>query len=46
MKVKLKCKDGVIQTHYINPKNYDPLRMKIIENKFNYRALDRLTPWR
>ena len=31
MKVKIKTKEGVWCTHYINPKNFDETRMKIIE---------------
>ena len=31
MKVRLTCKDGVKQIHYINPNNYDPKRMEIID---------------
>lgn len=28
MKVKIICKDGVVQTHYINPKNLSKLQQK------------------
>lgn len=28
MKVKIICKDGVVQTHYINPRNLSKLQQK------------------
>ncbi len=28
MKVKIVCRDGVVQTHYINPKNLSKLQQK------------------
>ena len=33
MKVLMKDKDGVVQVRYINPKNNDPNRMIVLENK-------------
>jgi len=30
MKVKIICKDGVTQTHYINPKNLSKLQQKYV----------------
>lgn len=41
MKVQMKDKDGVVQTRFINPKNYDPSKMEVIElNSNDRRFLD------
>lgn len=41
MKVRMKDRDGVIQTRFINPKNYNPEKMEIIKiNKHDRRRLD------
>lgn len=43
MKVRMKDKDGVVMTRYINPRNYDPSRMEVIElNNHDRRCLDAL----
>ena len=34
MIVRITTKDGVVQTHHINPKNFDPKRMKIVKHDF------------
>lgn len=35
MKVRMTDKDGVTQTRFINPKNYDPERMEILETNIH-----------
>lgn len=41
MKVRMKDKDGVVMTRYINPKNYDPQRMEVLEtNSYDRRCLN------
>lgn len=41
MKVRMKDRDGVLMTRYINPRNYDPERMEVIElNTYDRRVLD------
>lgn len=31
MKVRMKDKDGVVQTRFINPMNYNPEKMEVVE---------------
>lgn len=41
MKVRMMDRDGVKQTRFINPKNYDPQKMEVIEtNTHDRRCLD------
>lgn len=40
MKVRMKDRDGVVQTRFINSKNYDPEKMVIVEtNTYDRRGL-------
>ena len=46
MKVKIICKDGVVQTHYINPKNLSKFQQKygprlLVVSSF-WQELDRI----